>query len=160
MRSHLYQYLNPYFIGLDCTVQKQPSRGALRRRCSENMQQIYKRTSMSKCNFNKIALRYGWSPVNLLHISEHLFLRTRLDGCFGLFHTRFTLKFAQMSISSKSWCECWVKMLYNRSSFETFIRLIFSLVISKWASCKMVWNLFVFITFWVVLIIMNWSVDQ
>ena len=37
-------------------IQKQPSRGVLRKRCSENMQQIYRRTPMPKCDFNKVAL--------------------------------------------------------------------------------------------------------
>ena len=37
------------------TAQKQPSSGALRKRCSENMQQIYKRTHMPKSDFNKVA---------------------------------------------------------------------------------------------------------
>ena len=37
------------------SIQKQQSRGALKRRCSENMQQIYRRTPMLKCDFNKIA---------------------------------------------------------------------------------------------------------
>ena len=36
--------------------QKQPPRFVLRKRCSENRQQIYKRTSMPKCDFNKVAL--------------------------------------------------------------------------------------------------------
>ena len=36
-------------------------------------------------NFIKIALRHGCSPVNLLHISEYLFLRTPLTGCFWLY---------------------------------------------------------------------------
>ena len=36
---------------------KQPSRGVLRKRCSETLQQIYKRTPMLKCDFNKVALR-------------------------------------------------------------------------------------------------------
>ena len=31
------------------SVQKQPPRGAPRKRCSENMQQIYRRTPMPKC---------------------------------------------------------------------------------------------------------------
>ena len=31
---------------------------------SENIQQIYRSKPMSKCGFNKIALRYGCSPVN------------------------------------------------------------------------------------------------
>ena len=33
---------------------KQPSRGAFIKRCSENMQQIYRRTPMPKCDFNKV----------------------------------------------------------------------------------------------------------
>ena len=37
-------------------VQKQPSRGILRKRYSENMQQIYLRIPMPKCDFNKVAL--------------------------------------------------------------------------------------------------------
>ena len=37
------------------TSQKQPSRGVLRKRCSENMQQIYRRTPMPKYDFNKFA---------------------------------------------------------------------------------------------------------
>ena len=36
---------------------KQPSRGVPRKRCSENMQQIYRRTPMSKCDFNKVPLQ-------------------------------------------------------------------------------------------------------
>ena len=36
-------------------LQKQPPRGILRKRCSENMQQIYRRTPMPKCDFNKVA---------------------------------------------------------------------------------------------------------
>ena len=50
--------------GIMC-IQKESSRGVLRKRCSENIQQTYRRTSMSKCNFNKVVLH---SPVNLLHI--------------------------------------------------------------------------------------------
>ena len=35
-------------------IQKQLSRGVLTKRCSENMQQIYRGTPMPKCNFNKV----------------------------------------------------------------------------------------------------------
>ena len=62
--------------------QKQPSRGVLSKRCSENMQQIYRRTPMPKCDFNKVAcnfieitLRHGCFPVNLLHIFGTPFLK-------------------------------------------------------------------------------------
>ena len=35
--------------------QKQPSIVLLIKRCSKNMQQIYRRTPMLKCDFNKVA---------------------------------------------------------------------------------------------------------
>ena len=50
--------------------------------CSENMLQIYWKTAMPKCDFNKchfnfieIALRHGCSPVNLLHNFRTPFLK-------------------------------------------------------------------------------------
>ena len=57
--------------------QKQSHRDVLKKRCSENMQQIYRRTSMPKLqsNFIEIALRHGCSPVNLLHIFRTPFPR-------------------------------------------------------------------------------------
>ena len=44
---------------------------------------------MPKSDFNKVAKQvafwHGCSPVNMLHISKHLFLRTLVDGCFCYF---------------------------------------------------------------------------
>ena len=64
------------------TIQKQPLRGVLRKICSENMQQIYRRTPMPKCDFNKVALqlRHGFSPVNLLHIFRRSFIKNTSGG--------------------------------------------------------------------------------
>ena len=68
-------------------IPKQPSRGVLRKRCSENMQQIYKRTPIPKCGFNevasnfiKIALWDVCSPVNLLHIFRTVFPKNISGG--------------------------------------------------------------------------------
>ena len=36
-------------------IQKQLFRDVPRKRCSENMQQIYRRTPMSNCDFNNVA---------------------------------------------------------------------------------------------------------
>ena len=36
-------------------VQKQPSRGVLRKRCAENMHQNYRRTPVPRCDLNKVA---------------------------------------------------------------------------------------------------------
>ena len=51
-------------------MQEQPSRGVLMKRCSENMQQIYRRTPMPKFDLNKIAsnfieitLQHGFSTA-------------------------------------------------------------------------------------------------
>ena len=52
------------------------TRCLLRKKCSENKQQIYRRTLVPKCDFNKVALqcyieitlRNEHCPVNLLHI--------------------------------------------------------------------------------------------
>ena len=45
-------------------LHKQPSRGILRKRCSENMQQIYKRIPLPKCDFNKIAKQFYWNHIS------------------------------------------------------------------------------------------------
>ena len=62
--------------------EKQPSRDALSRRCSENMQQIYGRTPIPKsdsnkllCNFIELTLWHGCSPVNLLYIFRTTFTK-------------------------------------------------------------------------------------
>ena len=62
--------------------QRQPPRGVLWKRCSENMQQIYTRTTMPKRDFNKVALQlieitlqHGCSLVNLLHIFRTTFTK-------------------------------------------------------------------------------------
>ena len=68
-------------------LQKQPFRGVPRKGCSENMQQIYMRTPMPKCDFSKVAkklieieLRHGCFPVNLLHIFGTLFPKDTFGG--------------------------------------------------------------------------------
>ena len=55
--------------------QKQPSIGVLTKSCSENMQRIYRRTTLPKCDlikarcdFNKVAKQLYWN-----HISARLF---------------------------------------------------------------------------------------
>ena len=49
--SFLFKHLN-----LRCDLQKQPFRGVPKKSYSENMHQIYRRTPMPKCDFNKVAL--------------------------------------------------------------------------------------------------------
>ena len=44
--------------------QKQPSIDIPIKRCSENMQQIYRRTPMRKCDFNKVAKHFYWNHTS------------------------------------------------------------------------------------------------
>ena len=46
------------------TSKKQPSRVVLIKRFSENMQQIYSRTSMLKCDSNKVAKQLFWNNTS------------------------------------------------------------------------------------------------
>ena len=78
-------------VSLINKFQEQPSRDVLMKRYSENMQQIYRRTPMPKCDFNKvaaIALRHGCSPENLLHVFKTPFLENSSEGLL----LRFTIK--------------------------------------------------------------------
>ena len=68
-------------------LQKKPFRGVLRKRCSENMQQIYWRAPMPKCDFNNFNLNshFIMAVLKIWIFSEHIFLRARLNGCFCYF---------------------------------------------------------------------------
>ena len=43
--------------------QKLQPRGVPRKRCSENMQQIYRRAPMPKCDFREVALQLYWNHI-------------------------------------------------------------------------------------------------
>ena len=53
--THAYVVVYVIPQSSDCNLQKQPYRGVLRKWCSENMQQIYRKTPVPKCDFNKVA---------------------------------------------------------------------------------------------------------
>ena len=62
-----------FYLNFEANIKKQPLRAVPGKGCSEHMQQIFRRTPMPKCDFNKVAsfieitLRHGCS-VSLLHI--------------------------------------------------------------------------------------------
>ena len=63
LRWLLISFKSPY------VSQKQPSRGVFSKRCSENMQQIYRRTPMPKCDFNNVAKQLYWNHTSVLVFS-------------------------------------------------------------------------------------------
>ena len=89
MEIHRHGYLQDFRRPLakqrmTTSSQKQLPRGVLKKSCSKNMQQIYRRTPMLKCDFNKVAKQLCWI------FSEHLFLRTPLGGCFHIALPRYS----------------------------------------------------------------------
>ena len=77
--------------------QKRPFRAVLRKSCPENIQQIYRRIPMPKCDFNKlfcnfieITLWYGCSPVNLLYIFRIRFSKSTFGGLLLNFYKTCT----------------------------------------------------------------------
>ena len=85
------QVLKSFFMTINSfynfKFRQQPFRDVLKKRCYENMQQIYKRTPMPKCvstklqsNFIEIILRHGCSPVNLLHVFRTTFPKNTSEG--------------------------------------------------------------------------------
>ena len=133
-------------------LQKQPSMGTLINRCSENKQQIYRRTPMPKCDFNKvaeqssfieIALRHGCSPVNLMHIFRTLFSKNPTGGLllmlsetliYKLFGHFKLSKTKQIFYQPSQMTEIWqaslqaLQVLY----FTTFFQLIVHFLILRY----------------------------
>ena len=54
-----------YFTSVIVIAQKQPPRSVIKKKCFENMQQIYRRTPMPKCDFNKVALQVNWNRTSV-----------------------------------------------------------------------------------------------
>ena len=79
---YIWSWLMDELIWSWIYFQKQPSRGVLKKRSTENMQQIYRRTFMLKRDFNnfatllKLLIRHGCSPVNLLHFFRTPFYKS------------------------------------------------------------------------------------
>ena len=73
----------------------------LKKRCTENMQQIYRRTSIPKYDFSKVAL--GCSPVNLLHIFRTPFLK-KTSG--RLLLTKIIFKVIMKTMGTLFSCVC------------------------------------------------------
>ena len=67
------------FLNAGSQTQKQPSRGVFIKRCSENMQQIYRKTPMPNGDLHK-SCPSAW--MFSCKFSEYFFLRTPLDVYF------------------------------------------------------------------------------
>ena len=75
-------------------IQKQPPRGILRKRFSENMQQIYRRTTLPKCDFNKVAKQLYWNRTSAWVFSCKL---------AAYFQKNFSSEHLLMAASENTW---------------------------------------------------------
>ena len=70
---------------------------------------------MPKCDFNKVAIRHGYSPVNLLHIFRTPFTKNTSGRpllsfeCFSLKHSTAFVKIYEMIGDQKSQYFLWGK---------------------------------------------------
>ena len=78
----------------NCKIQKQPPKGVPRKSCSENMQQSYRRTPMTKCDFNKVAKRLwvaafeNWHNASIMYLIMHLIIMyLNVSGVSTVFKT-------------------------------------------------------------------------
>ena len=90
-------------------MQKQHHRGELRKRCSENMQQINRRTSMSKYDFNEVALQLYWHRT-----------------LAWVFSCKFTAYFQNTFFQEHPWGTASVHVNYMQNYFQLFSGNCFS----------------------------------
>ena len=79
-------------------IQKQSPRGVVKKRCSENVHQIYRRIPIPKRDYNKVVES---SPVNLVHILRKPFLKITF-GWLLLKITHFYLEVLDKYLSKTS----------------------------------------------------------
>ena len=97
----------------------------LKKMCFENMQQIYRKTRMRKCDFNKVFLQLYWNhiwhrcfPVSLLRIFRILFPKNTSGGLLLsiLNSVQLNFCFQKQKLSSS--------LVSHECSFELLIWLI------------------------------------
>ena len=101
--------MSGWFIRILDYEQKQPPRGVLRKRCSENMQQIYRRTPMPKCDFNKVAIEL-WIIVNCESLRKYFKLRKNI-------HSKYFQMYIHCTFIWETTFRCAPLFLVNHSIF-------------------------------------------
>ena len=118
-------------------MQTQPFRRVLRKRCSENMQQICRRTPMPKCDFNSICVR-----ALLNHTSRWVFFckfAAYSQNTFSLEHLwRTASDFYTLKIKRKRLLNQFMVLYFDKqdsvSKNNTEIQDVLKISINKWKS--------------------------
>ena len=118
------------------SIQKQPPRGVLKKRCSENMQKFtgeHLSPSVNsiklQSNFIEITLRHGWCPVNLLHIFRTPFPRNTsgwlLLSVGEIFSSRIASDIVLLILSNFICAQTWLNCIFLAS------QLLITLILKK-----------------------------
>ena len=102
------------FFQLICKVFK-PPKGVPSERCSENMQQIYRRTPMSQCDFNKVPKQLCWNQTSAWVFSckfavyfQNTFYQVHLRVAACGVKTIFSVKFVnKLKERTALWDQIW-----------------------------------------------------
>ena len=111
-RSSVFVMLQKCHESFKTLLHKELSAGVLKKKCFENMPQIYRRTPMPKCDFNKFAKQLCWNHTsaivpscNLLQIFRTHFPENTSGGCRALWSivkTFLPLSFSMLNIFYES----------------------------------------------------------
>ena len=108
--------------------QKQPLRGVSRKRCYENMQQIYRRTLVPKSDFNKVALQFYWN-----HISSSVF------SCKFAAYFQNTFSWEHLWVSASEFLDLGTLQLLFTTSFTMILSFCFVLIwFFSWFFCHLI----------------------
>ena len=106
-------------------IQKQPCGDVLRKKCSENMQPICKRTPMLKCDFNKVSKQLYWNLTSAWLFScefaaffQNAFSWQHLSRTASAYWTAVLKNFAMETFLRKT-SEHLVLEIYHRVPRET-----------------------------------------
>ena len=110
-----------FYLLLKIFGRKQLSRDVLRKRCYENMQQIYRRTSMLKGDFNNVAKQLYWNHTSAsvfsckfaAYFQNTSFIRTPPEDCFCLLQKTHIINQICKCFSSFSWSPVYADVRIN-----------------------------------------------
>ena len=106
-----YFWLCDALLLISLLINNKLSRSVHGKRCSDKMQQIYKRTPITKCTFNKVARQLYWnltSPwvfsINLLHIFRIFFPKNTYGGPLLHHVYKYTVIHSSQTTCLKTFC--------------------------------------------------------
>ena len=110
------------------------------------MQQIYRRTPMLKCDFNKIPKQLYWNHTSAWMIpKEHLSQGTPLGGCFWIFQV-YVIELKSFTIFAKNWIlDVWLSSEYIFDCFycvlqyvpflENYLNILLVVTLLRYVKC-------------------------